>query len=71
MSKENLISRIPNSEEDFSNSLDPTEERMIFDNLWAHFWPTSSNLNHSGLSGVMSYLLRVIFLLHTNLEKQH
>ena len=46
LSQENVISRVPvNSEENEQNPLDPTEERMIFDNLWAHFWPTSNKMN--------------------------
>ena len=41
-----MISRVPvNSEDNEKNPLDPTEERMIFDNLWAHFWPTSNKMN--------------------------
>ena len=41
-----MISRVPvNSEVNEKNPLDPTEERMIFDNLWAHFWPTKGQLN--------------------------
>ena len=59
LSQANVISRVPvNSEENEKNPLDPTEERMIFDNLWAHFWPTNNKMNQKGLSGVMSYILK-------------
>ena len=51
--KAGTITRVPNDGEDENNSIDPTEERMIFDNLWAHFWPTNNEANSSGLSGVM------------------
>jgi hypothetical protein len=76
-----VISRVPvNSEDNEKNPLDPTEERMIFDNLWAHFWPTSNKMNQKGLSGVMNYILkkagplnlefnRKVQFLHYNGEK--
>ena len=81
LSQANVISRVPvNSEDNEKNPLDPTEERMIFDNLWAHFWPTSNKMNQKGLSGVMSYILkkaaplnlefnRKVQFLHYNGEK--
>mgnify|MGYP007023053565 FL=1 len=48
LSQANVISRAPvNSEDNEKNPLDPTEERMIFDNLWAHFWPTSNKVNQN------------------------
>ena len=48
LSQANVISRVPvNSEDNEKNPLDPTEERMIFDNLWAHFWPTSNKVNQN------------------------
>ena len=53
-----MISRVPNDSEFENSSLDPTEERMVFDQLWAHYWPTNSVENQSGLSGVMLYLLK-------------
>jgi len=31
---------------------------MIFDNLWAHFWPTENQNNRRGLSGVMLHILQ-------------
>lgn len=31
---------------------------MIFDNLWAHFWPTDNQNNRTGLSGVMLHILK-------------
>jgi len=52
-----IISRVPNDGEDETNPLEPTEERMIFDNLWAHFWPTSNSVNQMGLAGVMADIL--------------
>ena len=56
----NLVSRVPNDGSDEENALDPTSERMIFDNLWAHFWPTNVNKSMKpGLSGVMQYLLEM------------
>ena len=56
----NLVSRVPNDGGDEENALDPTSERMIFDNLWAHFWPTNKNkLMKPGLSGIMQYLLEM------------
>ena len=57
--KAGTITRVPNDGEDENNSIDPTEERMIFDNLWAHFWPTNNEANSSGLSGVMRFLLHL------------
>jgi len=81
LNQANVISRAPvNSEDNEKNPLDPTEERMIFDNLWAHFWPTSNKVNRNGLSGVLSYILkkaaplniefnRKVQFLHYNGEK--
>ena len=56
--KSGVIVRVPNDGADEINPLDPTEERMIFDNLWAHFWPTDNQSNRTGLSGVMLHLLQ-------------
>ena len=56
--KSGLIVRVPNDGADDINPLDPTEERMIFDNLWAHFWPTDNQNNRTGLSGVMLHILK-------------
>ena len=56
--KSGVIVRVPNDGEDYMNPLDPTEERMIFDNLWAHFWPTENQNNRRGLSGVMLHILQ-------------
>ena len=56
--KSGLIVRVPNDGADEINPLDPTEERMIFDNLWAHFWPADNQNNRTGLSGVMLYILK-------------
>ena len=53
-----MISRVPNDGEDERNPLDPTGERMIFDNLWAHFWAKNGPKNQTGLSGVMTHLLQ-------------
>ena len=58
LNKDGMIARVPNDSENESSSLDPTEERMVFDNLWAHFWPTNNSVNQSGLSGVMLHLLK-------------
>ena len=58
MKDANLVSRVPNDGADEENALDPTSERMIFDNLWAHFWPTQGNKSKKpGLSGIMNFLL--------------
>ena len=56
--KSGVIVRVPNDGADETNPLDPTEERMIFDNLWAHFWPTDNQHNRTGLSGVMLHILK-------------
>ena len=54
-----MISRVPNDGEDERNPLDPTGERMIFDNLWAHFWAKNgSSKNQTGLSGILTFLLQ-------------
>ena len=56
--KSGLIVRVPNDGADEINPLDPTEERMIFDNLWAHFWPADNQNNRTGLSGIMLHILK-------------
>ena len=43
---------------------------MVFDQLWAHFWPTNNNLNQSGLSGVMSYLLQNSIPINIRFNRQ-
>ena len=58
LSQENIISRVPNDGEDERNALDPTGERMIFDNLWAHFWAKNGSKNQTGLSGILTFLLQ-------------
>ena len=53
-----------------NNALDVTEERMIFDNLWAHFWPSRNNRNVTGLSRVMSYLLEEAYPTRLEFQRQ-
>ena len=70
LSKAGMISRVPNDSEFENSSLDPTEERMVFDQLWAHYWPKNSIENQSGLSGVMLYLLKNSFPQNLHFNRQ-
>lgn len=65
-----IITRVPNDGEMDNNALDVTEERMIFDNLWAHFWPSRNNRNVTGLSGVMAYLLEEAYPTRLEFQRQ-
>ena len=68
--KSGVIVRVPNDGADEINPLDPTEERMIFDNLWAHFWPTDNQNNRTGLSGVMLHILKEAKPLRIEFSRQ-
>ena len=65
-----IITRVPNDGEMDNNALDVTEERMIFDNLWAHFWPSKNSQNINGMSGVMAYLLKEAYPNKLEFQRQ-